>query len=56
MEEFVFKNNAGEEFKFFINEKGNLSLNIRENEELIACFIIEYYEFDKMKNYLNNIL
>lgn len=52
-EEFNFENNAKESFKFFINEDGNLSLNVRNNNEIIASFIIEKEESEELRNYLN---
>jgi len=57
MEEFVFNNNAKEQFKFFINESGEMALNIRdEKKELIACFILEDDELENLKTFLNNVL
>jgi hypothetical protein len=55
MEEFIFINNAKEEFKFFINESREMALNIRdEKKELIACFILEHDELENLKTFLNN--
>lgn len=56
MEEFVFNNNAKEQFKFFVNESGEMALNIRDEKELIACFILSDHELDNLKTFLNNSL
>lgn len=56
MEEFTFTNNAKEQFKFFINESGQIALNIRYEKELIACFILSDNELDNLKTFLNNVL
>ncbi len=53
MEEFTFTNNAGEQFKFFINESNELALNIRDGKELIACFILNIEERDNLRAFLN---
>lgn len=55
MEDFIFINNAKEQFMFFVNESGEMALNIRdEKKQLIACFILEDPELENLKTFLNN--
>ena len=56
MEEFTFNNNAKEQFKFFINEERNMSLNIRDPKELIACFILSIDEVKELNEFLKNFI
>ncbi len=51
-EEYNFKNNAKEEFKFFLDEEDVLHLNIRFEKELIACFTLSDDETKELMEYL----
>lgn len=46
--EYNFQNNAKEKFKFFLDEKNQPCLNIRDKKELIACFILDKDEFSDL--------
>jgi len=53
--EYNFRNNAGEEFKFFLNEKSDIGLNIRFENKLIAAFTLDKKEVEELTNYLISI-
>lgn len=42
------KNNAGEQFKFFINEKNMACLNVYLEKDLIASLIMSKKEFENL--------
>lgn len=46
--EYNFQNNAKEKFNFFLDEKNQPCLNIRDEKELIACFILDKEEFSDL--------
>lgn len=56
MEDFTFRNNAGEEFKFFLNEYKEISLNIKYEKEIISAFILSKKEAKNLKKYLKKAL
>lgn len=46
MEDYTFLNNSGEEFTFFLDEEQNFCLNIRRENELVACFNMDDEEMN----------
>lgn len=53
--EYNFQNNAKEKFKFFLDEKNQPCLNIRDEKELIACFILDKYDLTQLTKVLKRI-
>lgn len=59
VDEFAFKNNAQDEFKFFVDEEERACLSVREGGELVASFLFDKVEFleiiEKLKIMSNNV-
>ena len=45
---YKFKNNAREEFNFFLNEDGKVRLDIKFEQELLASFLLSKEEVDNL--------
>jgi hypothetical protein len=54
--EWEIKNNAGEIFKFFIDEENRACLNIKFEKELLAGLIMSKKEFEDLINSLTEMM
>lgn len=53
--EWEIRNNAGEEFKFFVDEESRACLNIKFQGELQAALIMSKKEFEGLINSLTEM-
>ena len=53
--EWEIKNNAGEQFKFFIDEENRACFNVKFEKELLAGLIMSKKEFEGLINSLTEM-
>ena len=54
--EWEIKNNAGEQFKFFIDEENRACFNVKFEKELLAGLIMSKKEFEELINSLTEMM
>ena len=53
--DYKFRNNAREEFNFFLNEENKPCLNINFGDELVAAFILSKEELNTLTKNLEDM-